>query len=68
MKWYINDYRTKWWTCCLKIDRSVYGPHIMQERNGRLLYAKLEKALYGQVEASKPFYLKVRKKLVEWGS
>jgi len=51
----------------LEIDPEGYGPYITTEKDQKVLYVKLLKALYGTIRAARLFYDKLCCKLQEWG-
>ena len=51
----------------LEIDPEEYGPYITTEKDQKVLYVKLLKALYGTIRAARLFYEKLCCKLQEWG-
>jgi hypothetical protein len=51
----------------LEIDPDMYGPCVTMERNEKVMYVELLKALYGTVRAARLFWEKLSGKLIEWG-
>ena len=51
----------------LEINRDMYEPCVTFERNERVMYVKLLKALYGTLRAARLFWEKLSSKLKEWG-
>ncbi|MEL7196301.1 MAG: reverse transcriptase domain-containing protein [Bacteroidota bacterium] len=50
-----------------KVDPELYTEKMVYEKGRPIIYARLAKALYGQLEASKLFYLNLRGRLEKWG-
>ena len=51
----------------LEIDREMYEPYVVYEKNVRVMYIELLKALYGTVRAARLFWQKLSTKLAECG-
>ena len=55
-------------TLLAKIDPELYGPYMVKGRNGRsMMFAETKKALYGTVDASLLFWLKLSGSLKDMG-
>jgi len=50
-----------------KIDPKLYWKYIKDSNGKSVMYAELEKALYGTLQASLLFWKKLSKSLIEWG-
>ena len=51
----------------IRIDPSRYETNITTENGKQVIYVKLEKALYGMVQASLLFWQNLMKTLIQWG-
>ena len=51
----------------VEIDPEVYGPYIIQESGGQVLYVKVLKAIFGMLKSALLFYNKLRKDLEDSG-
>jgi len=49
------------------IDRTKYAPYVVHEKGQPVLYARLNKALYGTLRAALQFYNLLTKVLTSWG-
>ena len=48
-------------------DPDMYDTYVIEERGQPVMYARLEKALYGTLRAALLFFLLLSRKLMEWG-
>ena len=51
----------------LKMNYSLYAPYVVQERNEKVLYVEVIKAIYGMLQSALLFYKKLRKDLESIG-
>ena len=64
---YIMKIRGKLAELLVEMEPEVYGPFLIQESGGKVLYVKVLKAIYGMLQSALLFYNKLRKDLEDSG-